>query len=44
MRPQKSRASTVLLAVVGVLVLVGAILIGRTVFTGAPTTGPPSPS
>ncbi|UQX01979.1 Stk1 family PASTA domain-containing Ser/Thr kinase [Streptomyces sp. RerS4] len=31
-QPKKSRASTVLLVIAGVLVLVGAILIGRTIF------------
>ncbi|MEV6686233.1 Stk1 family PASTA domain-containing Ser/Thr kinase [Streptomyces sp. NPDC051130] len=43
-RPQKkSRASTVLLAVAAVLVLVGAILIGRTVFTGGADNRPTVP-
>ncbi|MEU6893145.1 Stk1 family PASTA domain-containing Ser/Thr kinase [Streptomyces sp. NPDC046557] len=43
-RPQKkSRASTVLLAVAAVLVLVGAILIGRTLFTGGADNRPSVP-
>ncbi|MFE9842300.1 Stk1 family PASTA domain-containing Ser/Thr kinase [Streptomyces goshikiensis] len=33
-RPKKSRASTILLVLAGVLVLVGAILIGRSLFSG----------
>ncbi|GAB3014564.1 Stk1 family PASTA domain-containing Ser/Thr kinase [Streptomyces pseudoechinosporeus] len=38
-RPKKSNASTILLVVAGVLVLVGAILIGRWVFSSTGGTG-----
>ncbi|MER5220351.1 Stk1 family PASTA domain-containing Ser/Thr kinase [Streptomyces flaveus] len=38
-RPKKSNASTILLVVAGVLVLVGAVLIGRWVFSSTGGTG-----
>ncbi|WP_328776215.1 Stk1 family PASTA domain-containing Ser/Thr kinase [Streptomyces goshikiensis] len=42
-RPKKSRASTILLVLAGVLVLVGAILIGRAVFNGGADNRPNVP-
>ncbi|MFG2711240.1 Stk1 family PASTA domain-containing Ser/Thr kinase [Streptomyces goshikiensis] len=42
-RQKKSRASTILLVIAGVLVLVGAILIGRSVFNGGADNRPNVP-
>ncbi|MFE9791066.1 Stk1 family PASTA domain-containing Ser/Thr kinase [Streptomyces goshikiensis] len=42
-RPKKSRASTILLVLAGVLVLVGAILIGRALFNGGADNRPNVP-